>query len=289
MFLAEFLRGQFLEGLFQHTGHCREFVSKSDGVNLLIRLYDLPSLPANFCMTPAAQSIVSVMRAMAEAVPTPTLERLLGAVRESLDQTRPIWKMGDEPRRPTSFLEVVEGSDVVTVNDRYRRLLTLHLRINMLSHVYYSTAGYTHGRSTNVILQIVGTGTGPSTIEDLAEMYRVFLWEGVVLKGGDPGKQLTIEGTHVSLANGTPSTSSTVPLADSSNKLGASPSEPKVKIATSIQEDNARAIRTLVQNLSKVTTPLFQGTSATSKNACNPWLNFSISRCETVPVQSTES
>lgn len=198
---------------------------------------------------------------MAEAVPTPTLERLLGAVREILDETRPIWKMGDEPHRPTSFLEVAEGSDVVAVNHRYRRLLTLHLRINMLSQVY-STAGYTHGRPTNAILQIVGTSKGPSTVEDLAEIYRVFLWEGVVLKGGDPSKQLTIEGTHVSLANGALSPSNTTPFADSSNKLATSPSEPKSKMA-SIKEDNTRAIRILVQNLSKVTTPLFQGTSAT--------------------------
>jgi E3 ubiquitin-protein ligase HUWE1 len=116
---------------------------------------------------------------MAEAVPTPTLERLLEAVRETLDDTRSVWKMGDEPHQPTSHLEVAEGSDIVAVNQKYWCLLTLHLRINLLSQVY-SMAGYTHSRPTNVVLQIVGTGNGLSTIEDLAEMYCVFLWEGVV-------------------------------------------------------------------------------------------------------------
>lgn len=196
---------------------------------------------------------------MAEAVPTPSLERLLDAVRETLDETRQIWKM-EEPRLPTSHLEVAVGSDVAAINHKYRRLLTLHLRVNLLSEVY-STAGYTHGRPTNVILQIIGTGKGPSTIGDLAEMYRVFLWAGIVLKGGDPSKQVTIEGTHVSLGNGTPTTSNAGPFADASNKIGTASSVAK---ATSITEGNAKAIRTLAQNLSKVTTPLFQGTFTTS-------------------------
>ena len=195
---------------------------------------------------------------MAEAVPTPTLERLLEAVRETLDDTRSIWKTDDQSRRPTSHLDVAVGSDVVAINHKYRRLLTLHLRINLLSQVY-STAGYTHGRPTNTVLQIIGTVKGPSTIEDLAEMYRVFLWEGIVLKDDDPSKQLAIEGTHVSLANGTLTPGNTTPHANSSNKLATASPEPKAKLATSIKEDNARAIRTLVQNLSKVTTPLFQG------------------------------
>jgi E3 ubiquitin-protein ligase HUWE1 len=89
-------------------------------------------------------------------------------------------------------------------------------------------------------------------------MYRVFLWEGIVMKDDDPSKQLSIEGTHVSLANGTLTASNMTPNADSSNKIGTASPEPKAKLATSIKEDNARAIRTLVQNLSKVTTPLFQ-------------------------------
>ena len=84
---------------------------------------------------------------MAEAVPTPTLERLLEAVRETLDDTRSIWKTDDQLRRPTSHLNVAVGSDAVAINHKYRRLLTLHLRINLLSQVY-STAGYTHGRHT---------------------------------------------------------------------------------------------------------------------------------------------
>ena len=223
---------------------------------------------------------------MAEAVPTPTLERLLEAVRETLDDTRSVWKMGDEPRRPTSHLEVAEGSDIVAVNQKYRRLLTLHLRINLLSQVY-STAGYTHGRPTNAVLQIIGTGNGLSTIEDLAEMYRVFLWEGVVLKGDDPSKQLTIEGAHVSLANGTPNASNAALLTNNSSKPGTSSPEPRAKLAACIKEENTRAIRTVVQNLSKVTTPLFQGMLQRQSRQI-ALAQLLHSHCETFPVQPTK-
>jgi len=73
-------------------------------------------------------------------------------------------------------------------------------------------------------------------------MYRVFLWEGIVLKDDDPSKQLIIEETRVSLANGMLTASNLAPHANSLNKLGTASPEPKAKLATSIKEDNARAI-----------------------------------------------
>ena len=101
---------------------------------------------------------------MAEAIPTPTLEQLLEAVRETLDDNvRPGRRM-NQPRQPTSHLDAAVESDAVAICHKYRRLLTLHLRINLLSQVY-STAGYTHGRPTNTVLQIVGHGA-------LADMWR---------------------------------------------------------------------------------------------------------------------
>jgi hypothetical protein len=128
----------------------------------------------------------------------------------------------------------------------------LHSQNAFLSTRLETLAGYTHGRPTNTVLQIIGTGKGPSTIEDLAKMYRVFLWEGIVMKDDDPSKQLSIEGTHVSLANGTLTASNMAPHANSSNKLGTAWLEPKAKLATSIKEDNARAIQTLTNSCTEL-------------------------------------
>lgn len=160
---------------------------------------------------------------------------------------------------------VLADSDIAAVNEKYRQLLTLHLRVNLLASVY-STAGYTHGRPANGIITIIGTGTGPATLEDLAEMYRVFLWEGIVLKGADPAKQLTIDGTHVSLGSATPvidapndAATPATDAAPSAKAAGTVAAVGDTKASPSVQEENAKAIRSTVQNLAKVTTPLFQG------------------------------
>lgn len=164
---------------------------------------------------------------------------------------------------------VLADSDIAAVNKNYRQLLTLHLRVNLLASVY-STAGYTHGRPANGIITIIGTGTGPATLEDLAEMYRVFLWEGIVLKGADPAKQLTIDGTHVSLGSATPvidAPNETTPATDagpSAKVAGAAAAGGDTMASPSIQEENAKAIRSTVLNLAKVTTPLFQGAFGTA-------------------------
>lgn len=83
---------QFLEGLFQHTAHVKDFVTKVEGVDLLVKFYDLPSLPSYFHSSVAGGQIITVVRTMAEAVPSPTLEKLLKIVKTSLDETRDIWK-----------------------------------------------------------------------------------------------------------------------------------------------------------------------------------------------------
>jgi E3 ubiquitin-protein ligase HUWE1 len=149
-----------------------------------------------------------------------------------------------------------EGSDGSTSNRNYSQMMSLHLRVNLLAQVY-STAGYTHGRPVNSIIQIVNSSEGRATMTDLAEMYRVCLWEAVILKGPDPLKQM---GIHVSLA---PS-----PVGDSPVQEGPSDSEgPELENSTSehekavalIKQSNAKAVRILVQNLARVTTPLFQG------------------------------
>jgi E3 ubiquitin-protein ligase HUWE1 len=38
---------QFLEGLFQNTAHCKEFI-KLQGMDVLMKLYTIPTLPYDF-------------------------------------------------------------------------------------------------------------------------------------------------------------------------------------------------------------------------------------------------
>ncbi len=87
---------QFLEGFFQHVPHCRDFVADADGMDRLARLTSLPCLPYDFANSVASDSLVQVVRTMAEAATSETLTFLVKIVQESLDDCKDFWETMDE-------------------------------------------------------------------------------------------------------------------------------------------------------------------------------------------------
>ena len=69
-----------MEGFFQHVPHCRDFVADSDGLDRLAKLTTLPCLPYDFANSVASDSLVQVVRTMAEAATNETLAFLVPAV-----------------------------------------------------------------------------------------------------------------------------------------------------------------------------------------------------------------
>lgn len=146
----KYASNQFLEGLFQHTAHCRDFVTKTGGVERLSRLYTLPCLPTNFSDLPAAHSLIAVVRTMAEAVPALTLERLTKLVKESLDETRSIWQPPEnaspdiaslmEVKGKPKRLTVASNSDDGLMVSRYRRCSRSQSQISPAGHTASSHA-----------------------------------------------------------------------------------------------------------------------------------------------------
>ena len=69
---------------FQHVPHCRDLINDADGLERLAKLTCLPCLPYDFANSVASDSLVQVMRTMADAATTETLSqtadgrRLLG-------------------------------------------------------------------------------------------------------------------------------------------------------------------------------------------------------------------
>jgi E3 ubiquitin-protein ligase HUWE1 len=82
---------QFFEGLFQHPQHCKDFLSQTDGLARLGRLTALPCLPYDFANSVASDSLVQVMRTMADASASQTVGHLLKLVKASLEETRSFW------------------------------------------------------------------------------------------------------------------------------------------------------------------------------------------------------
>lgn len=83
---------QFLEGLFQHQAHCKDFVASTDGLAQIGRLTALPCLPYDYANSVSSDSMVQVMRTMIEVATNQTLSQLARQVSESLEVTRDFWQ-----------------------------------------------------------------------------------------------------------------------------------------------------------------------------------------------------
>ncbi|RDX47077.1 hypothetical protein OH76DRAFT_1406241 [Lentinus brumalis] len=171
--------GKFLEGFFQHVPHCRDFVADADGMDRLARLTSLPCLPYDFANSVASDSLVQVVRTMAEAATSETLTFLVKIVQESLDDCKDFWETMDEQPKLLPLVDFNAGEEEEKANDRFRKLITLHTRTSLLSDIY-ATAGYSHGRATQTLLQsLIGR---PSALADLGALQRACVWENITLK-----------------------------------------------------------------------------------------------------------
>ncbi|KAF7332527.1 hypothetical protein MKEN_00135300 [Mycena kentingensis (nom. inval.)] len=154
---------RFLEGLFQHTPHCKDFITSADGLERLGRITSLPCIPYDFANSVASDSLVQVMRTMAEVTTPETLAHLSKLVKESLEATKDFWETlkGDSKLLPLVDLAAERSSDG---NRTFRELVTLHIRITLLSDVF-ATAGYAHGRAAISLLQTFMSSTSPEVIK----------------------------------------------------------------------------------------------------------------------------
>lgn len=255
---------RFLEGLFQHTSHCKDFISNSDGLVLLGRLTALPCIPYDFGGSVASDSLVQVIRTMFDAAPNATMNSLTSWVKTSLQETSPFWS---SLSRKSKFIELLDsaGQSQADANRTFRSLITLLVRVILLSDIY-ATAGYAHGRSTGGLLQTL-MGTGASEIlPDLGVLHKACIWENVLLKVGIPEKESEPEGNPllsflqspgrpsssgpVAAANGAHTSSSMVTPTEVPGQEGPRESDPR--------EENAKAFRHLSNQIPGALSPFFQ-------------------------------
>ncbi|KZS98333.1 hypothetical protein SISNIDRAFT_546300 [Sistotremastrum niveocremeum HHB9708] len=175
--------GKFLESLFQHTAHCRDFITKTDGLERIGRLIALPCLPYDFATSLNSDALVQVIRTMVEVSPSSTLSSLANQVKTSLNETREFWSVPGGQSKLLSFIDPQSPEQLTAYNLQFRKLVTLHIRIALLSDIYQGT-GYAHGRSVNSMLQSLTSADEFNILPDLGTLHRSFIWENLVLKDG---------------------------------------------------------------------------------------------------------
>lgn len=157
--------------------------------------------------------MVQVMRAMTEVSTNETFHHLAQLVKESLEDTRSFW---ETPQEDSKLLPLVDttgqpsasvfniygliflcraisvGEQEEEANRIFRSLITLHIRITLLSDVF-ATAGYAHGRSAIGFLQSLMNNMSPQVIADLGSLHRVGVWENIVLNLGLQSKGISFK------------------------------------------------------------------------------------------------
>ncbi|THH06601.1 hypothetical protein EW145_g3974 [Phellinidium pouzarii] len=251
--------GRFLEGLFQHPSHCKDFITTTDGLDCLANLLALHCLPYDYANAVHSDSIVQVIRTMVEVAPTETLAHLAKQVKESLDETAKFWQSPDGESKLLPLVEIADEEGSLEANSFFHKLVTLHTRIMLLSDVY-ATAGFTHGRNAVGLLQ---TGT-LEIIPNLGALHRTCIWENVVLKNGLVSKGLASLTTSASTEDiAMPSLPTEVASEPSSAAVsGQQPTSAPLKDETKKADDprglNASALKHVASQIPNALGPFFQ-------------------------------
>ncbi|TDL26261.1 hypothetical protein BD410DRAFT_895667 [Rickenella mellea] len=252
---------KFLEGLFQHISHCKDFVSTTDCLARLTRMLALPCMPYDFANSVHSDSLVQVIRTMTEVAPTETLGHLAKEVKVSLEETRDFWQSLDGKSHLLPYIDVSDERKLLEANNIFRRLLSLHNQTTMLSDVYTS-AGYTHGRGAVGLLPALSGPGSANILEDLGALHRACLWENILLKTGLSTK------ADATAAATTPSAGAQPPAevtGVSSESLEQTPLQPPSAIQKEDSakldgpsECNARALKHVASQIPTSLAPLFQ-------------------------------
>ncbi|KAH7927155.1 hypothetical protein BV22DRAFT_1193856 [Leucogyrophana mollusca] len=257
---------RFLEGLFQHIPHCKDFIRNVDGLDRIGRLTALPCLPYDYANSVASDSLVQVVRTMAEVGPNEALHYLSRLVGASLSETNSFWGTLDSQSKLLPLLELTEAQSAEG-NQQFRNLIALHIRISLMADVF-STAGYAHGRAAIGLLQTL-MGEPPKVINDLGSLHRACVWENILFKAALASKGINVDSSaDASPLERSPSQTS-LPLPHTSAPMIANgvqpelsapllPSSPESPTKEGPQESNARALKHLTHGLPSALSPFFQ-------------------------------
>lgn len=176
--------------------------------------------------------------------------------------------------RPVSFInQFADDQEVAEANGTFRKLVTLHIRIMLLSDIF-ATAGYSQTRALNTLLQsVTGNGAGDILLR-LGSLHRASIWENVMLKAKmspvpstseekAPAGESAPDATPVSVSSEatTPGTSST-PLATNGSQVEGSvtptPKQDSQTKANDPKETNLKALKHLASQLPNGLAPFFQ-------------------------------
>ncbi|CDS01035.1 hypothetical protein, partial [Sporisorium scitamineum] len=186
---------RFLEGLFQTTSHCKDFI-KMDGFDKLLGFYSLPCLPYDFSVSLLADSLVTLVRLMAEISPSTVLIAMLRDVKAASEEVAALFGVPNKSFASLTYDNTVsrllwmaaprDDAGAERANLAFRKLVGLCSRTHLFTDV--CTITYVGHKLPSIFLQtlVSSTTSGTISLEELGAIHRACAWENMLLKTSLP-------------------------------------------------------------------------------------------------------
>ncbi|KAJ1537323.1 hypothetical protein HK096_007058, partial [Nowakowskiella sp. JEL0078] len=257
--IAQFVdvASRFLEGLFQNASHCKDFL-KLEGLQLLLKIYSLPSISYDFPSCAAANSLSFLFRIMVEVNPAHVVNLLGKEVEEILKLAMNL--ISNENGVDSEFAKYIDtkGLDYKTGDAVYRSLVVIHGFSCLIYDLF--CAHMTNSRGVTAVTQMFAS---PDLLLLLGQVHRLTVLENILLKNAVP--KTWYNKKPATDSNNTTSESSTV--GNMSDPIKTTPSTTssiaQVKDNIELSENDRRVKNTgffkhLLTQIPIVLTPFFQ-------------------------------
>nr|CDI56030.1 related to E3 ubiquitin protein ligase TOM1 [Melanopsichium pennsylvanicum 4] len=186
---------RFLEGLFQTTSHCKDFI-KLDGLDKLLGFYSLPCLPYDFSVSLLADSLVTLVRYMAEISPSTVMIAMLRDVKAVSAEVAELFGVPNKSFASLTYDNTVsrllwmatprDEAEAERANIAFRKLVGLCSRTHLFTDV--CTITYVGHKLPSIFLQtlIASATSGTISIAELGAIHRACAWENMLLKTSLP-------------------------------------------------------------------------------------------------------
>ncbi len=186
---------RFLEGLFQTTSHCKDFI-KMDGLDKVLGFYSLPCLPYDFSASLLADSLVTLVRYMAEISPSTVLIAMLRDVKTASEEVAQLLGVPDKSFASMTYDNAIsrllwmatprDETEAERANLAFRKLISLCSRTHLFTDC--CTISYVGHKLPSIFLQtlVASTPSGTISIAELGAIHRACAWENMLLKTSLP-------------------------------------------------------------------------------------------------------
>ena len=169
-----------------HTNHCRDFIEKG-GVEKLMKIYTLSSLPYDFALATSSYSLSHLFRTIGETNSSAIVPSASKEMVPAFEKCRTLMDYGGSDSLFKQYVSI--KSDQVEFlaksNELYNALITIHGLTGLWSDLYCSQT-FSTSRAVGPIIQSLSSDDGINILKEMNRLHRTCVWEHHTFKRSIP-------------------------------------------------------------------------------------------------------